>query len=110
MDHNGSWIIKPQYERAWYFSEGLAPVFISSEEAKNNIVMFGSKLPLKVMGWLLDISQGKYGYIDKKGNVVIKPEFDFVFPFSEGLSTVVNYEYQGYIDTNGNYIWRVPIL
>ena len=72
--------------------------------------MFGSTISSRVLEWIVGVSQGKYGYIDKKGNVVIKPEFDFVFPFSEGLSTVVNYEYQGYIDTNGNYIWRFPIL
>ncbi len=29
----------------------------------------------------------KFGYIDKKGNVVIKPEFDSAFYFSKRAST-----------------------
>ena len=30
----------------------------------------------------------KYGYIDNKGNIIIKPQFDFALDFSEGLAAV----------------------
>jgi hypothetical protein len=51
---------------------------------------------------------GQYGYIDKKGNVVIKPRFDYIVDFSNGfalytqkdLTTVV-------VDTNGNNLFEL---
>lgn len=33
-------------------------------------------------------SQYLSGYIDKKGTIIIKPQFDFASPFSQGLATV----------------------
>ena len=30
----------------------------------------------------------KYGFIDKSGKVVIEPQFDEAYPFSEGLAWV----------------------
>jgi len=32
----------------------------------------------------------KYGFIDKMLNVVIKPEYDFAFPFRDGVAIVCN--------------------
>jgi len=31
---------------------------------------------------------GKFGYIDKTGNIIIKPQFDSAWDFSEGLARV----------------------
>jgi hypothetical protein len=46
---------------------------------------------------------GKYGYIDKTGKVVIKPQFENTMGFNEGLAaTKLNGKY-GYIDTEGNW-------
>lgn len=53
-------IIDPQYEDAASFSQDLAAV-------KKN---------------------GKWGYIDTEGNTVIPFQFDYAFPFSEGLAVV----------------------
>ena len=47
---------------------------------------------------------GKYGYIDKKGNWVIQPMFDNAFYFEDGLASVgVNQKY-GFIDKKGNWV------
>lgn len=48
----------------------------------------------------------RYGYMDKKGNVVIAPQFECAEDFSEGLAAVHRPEidYVGYIDTNGKYV------
>ena len=51
-------IIKPQFDEADSFSEGLAAVRVGA----------------------------KYGYIDKQGKIVIKPQLDCAGPFSEGLA------------------------
>lgn len=61
---------------------------------------------------------GKQGYLDEKGDVIIEPKFDLVQLFSEGRAVVgkiVGYdEYEmpkyryGYIDTKGNL--QIPYL
>ena len=52
--------------------------------------------------------EDKWGYADKQnGNrvhVVIKPEYDVVSNFSEGLARVKVEELWGYIDMNGEFV------
>ncbi|EOH7827047.1 TPA: WG repeat-containing protein, partial [Campylobacter coli] len=48
IDKNGEFAIKPNFDDAWYFREGLAKVGLN----------------------------GKYGLIDKSGKIVIEPIFD----------------------------------
>ena len=52
--------------------------------------------------------EGKYGFIDTKGNFAINPQFGSVGSFSEGLAVVVIGSYEegkyGFIDTKGNYV------
>lgn len=47
---------------------------------------------------------GKYGYIDKTGKVVIKPQFDNTMGFNEGLAATSIGKKYGYIDTKGNWV------
>ena len=56
------------------------------------------------------MQNGKFGFIDSKGRVVIKPQFLIVSPFSEGLAAVAignekNLEY-AFIDTTGRIVIR----
>ena len=53
-------MIEPKYQDASYFSEGLAAV-------KQN---------------------DKWGYIDETGKTIIPFEYDYAFPFSEGVAVV----------------------
>ena len=76
-DENKNIVIKPEYDWASCFSEGLATVKLN----------------------------GKFGSIDKKGNIIIQPMYDAVFSFSEGLAPVqLNNRKWGYIDTKGNLV------
>ena len=50
------------------------------------------------------VQNGKHGYINKKGDIVINPQFDFALPFSEGLAPVKLAEKLGYIDKTGKYV------
>jgi hypothetical protein len=57
-------------------------------------------------GRFLINQNGKYGYIDKKGRIVINPQFDLALEFSEGLARV-RVEIggkQGYIDKSGKIV------
>ena len=51
---------------------------------------------------------GKYGYMDKEGNVVINPQFDYAEGFSEGLASVRIGDREsgkyGYIDKEGKMV------
>ncbi|PGH40624.1 MAG: hypothetical protein CRN43_01930, partial [Candidatus Nephrothrix sp. EaCA] len=60
IDKNGKRVIKPQFEDAWEFQEGLARIQLG----------------------------GKYGFIDKNGEIVIKPQFDYAGDFKEGLASI----------------------
>ncbi len=48
----------------------------------------------------------KFGYIDKNGQTVIEPKYDWAEPFSEGLARVKEYSKKGlgFIDKKGNYV------
>jgi hypothetical protein len=54
---------------------------------------------------LFSISQnGKWGFIDEKGKIVINPQFDDVSSFSEGLSGVKIGDKWGFIDKKGKIV------
>ncbi len=48
-------------------------------------------------------SKGKYGYIDKKGNIVIDYQFDLAGSFTEGLAPVKVGKVFGYINHKGEF-------
>jgi hypothetical protein len=53
---------------------------------------------------------GRWGFIDRSGNLVLEPRFQAASPFSEGLARVslpgTGNRVCGYIDTGGN--WAIP--
>lgn len=46
------------------------------------------------------------GFIDKTGSIVLKTEFDEIFPFPRGLPQVWLKGERGYIDRNGKVVWK----
>jgi WG containing repeat len=65
IDKTGAIKIRPQFDVAHDFSDGLATVLVVEGDVQ------------------------KWGYIDTSGTVVIQPQFDQAFDFSEGLAAVV---------------------
>ena len=84
IDKTGQFVINPQFDWAWDFSEGLAAVGIG------------------------DYKGGSWGFIDKSGEYAIYPQFNWAFIFHEGLAAVgigdINEGRYGYIDRSGKYI------
>jgi len=89
-EKTGTFAIKPQFDEAYSFSEGLAAVRFGSEET------------------------GKWGFIDKDGKLVINPTFDkvsFTGTFRHGFvgvakkdrRAVLGYSWS-FIDTEGRLI------
>ena len=59
-------------------------------------------------GGLARITQnGKYGYADRKGRIIIQPEYDYAWDFTEGLAVVGLKGSRGVIDKSGDEI--IPI-
>ncbi len=50
------------------------------------------------------LQNGKWGYIDHVGKVVVNPRFDFADRFSEGMAAIQSGDKWGYIDASGNVV------
>jgi len=114
--------IKPQFESAGLFSDGLAPVviggkygFINTEgtfviNPQFEAVFYPSIDPSNPSNY--SFSDGlaavqvekKWGYIDKTGRFAISPQFDVAHFFVDGLAAVAVGNKWGYIDKAGNYV------
>lgn len=79
IDKSGKVVIKPQFDSAEDFSEGLAQVSSSDKP-------------------------GKYGYVDTTGKMVISPQFDKADSFSEGLALVEADGKDVFIDKTGKVV------
>ncbi|HYL98798.1 MAG TPA: WG repeat-containing protein, partial [Blastocatellia bacterium] len=78
-DRAGRLVIKPGYDEAMDFSEGIAAVR----------------------------KDGKWGFIDKAGNTLISPQFDWVHSFGEGLASVDKDGKFSYIDRDAHVAIRL---
>ena len=85
IDREGRWVFYTRVRRYLYdspFSEGVTP-FQDSKDA--------------------------YGYADKAGKIVIRPQFGSAHGFSEGLAAVAGMQGGcGYIDHGGRMILKLP--
>ena len=50
------------------------------------------------------VQNGKWGYINRSGEVVIAPQFNLAYGFSEGLAAVLTRDGWGYIDATGRMV------
>jgi len=125
IDKAGKIAIEAKYDQVFPFSEGVALVQIDNEwkliDKSGSIVnkpVSSYSPPLEYPyppgqeddpnpEWI----DGKIGYRNKAGQVVIKPEFDDALPFCEGLALVsktdTNY---GYIDRAGKVVIDLQYL
>ena len=76
-DQNGNMVIKPRFDWADDFSEGLAVV---------------------------EVADGNYGYIDTNGEMVLAAKYDVALPFIDGKAQVLEGENRVYIDKEGQVI------
>jgi len=67
------WLVKPRFEKASFFSEGLAAVKIN----------------------------GDYGYINSSGELIIKPVFDLAGDFNDGAASVIKNGRQEFVNRKG---------
>jgi WG repeat protein len=80
LDKTGKWAIKPTFEIASDFSEGLAAVQVSVGKEPHK------KQPTY-----------KWGYVDHDGNFVIPPQFFSAMPFRHGVAVISQWDMQGHL-------------
>lgn len=95
IDATGKLAIAAQYIDAEDFSSGLAAVQLPIDRA--------TETPCKEeqSSWT---SGKKFGYIDRKGAVVVQPQFDVAGPFVEGLAPVRTCNTVSFIDSGGKVV------
>ena len=115
VDKKGKVTIPYAYKEASDFSEGLAfvvsegqpPVCINTSGKKmftcdnsiDHIFNFSEDLARFLS------TDGKYGYINRKGEIVIHAQFEFADDFQEGMAVVKNSEGKcGYINKKGKIV------
>lgn len=109
-DEQGNVVIKPSFQYAHGFSEGLAPVKQDGKwgyiDTKGNFAIQPLYDGAGVFGeGLAPVQQnGKYGYIDKRGNFVIQLLYENAYHFEEGLAAVKQNGRWGFIDPAGNIV------
>ncbi len=92
MDTSGKVVVKPQYDYAEDFSEGLAAV-------KAGDFSDGTA---KV---LLESDKGdRWGFINKQGELIIEPQYEKADDFSDGLAYVLYNGKRGHINKEGTFI------
>ena len=116
IDQQGRLAIPPGYAFATPFEGGLSvaaavqedegapPRIIYIDRRGANVfgtVTFAFGLPFSEGLAAVKFDDGKFGYIDRLGNVTINSQFDYALPFSEGLAPVLLGDRVGYTDRLG---------
>jgi hypothetical protein len=121
IDNTGRIVIRPQFDEAWGFSEGLAPFrdgnkwgyidetgrivirpqFFEATSFKEGLAPVGAFFK----SGFIDQRLGNYGYINKVGGFAIKPQFEVAFEFSDGLAAVLLDGKNSYIDKSGKIVF-----
>jgi hypothetical protein len=123
IDKAGRIIIEPQYDAVTPFSEGVALALIGDKSllidktGKTILSRSTNDLSLSVyedarfsegLAVAYDNAKGKYGFIDRSGEFIIKPMYKAAAPFSEGLARVAvvdgGKEKLGFINHDGQFV------
>lgn len=130
-DLRGKVVIKPQFNYAWPFSDGIAMVYSSAKKNAAFINTLGKRVTeykyarnessKEVSDGLIRVAIKssksptglKYGYINTSGKVVISPKYDHAYQFKNGRACVMdyqgkkaslNYHKVGYINKKGKLV------
>ncbi|OEH86453.1 hypothetical protein BHU72_13625 [Desulfuribacillus stibiiarsenatis] len=117
LNREGQVVIQPQFMTAYSFKNGKTVV----QKSENEFALIGRNgelyqtYPFAFVGPIGDgmmgykaTMDGKYGYIDEKGTIIIEPRFSGALPFENGRAIVNasdNYTNRyGLIDKTGKFI------
>ncbi|BBM82162.1 WG repeat-containing protein [Candidatus Uabimicrobium amorphum] len=127
IDRKGAYIVPLSYDYAFPFHDGLAQVGKTVEKEGEKTIVYGYinpkgkvVIPLTLTGDMPDFlfgfdyifscgrarffENGKWGFIDKKGQKVIAAQYEDVDAFCENLARVKMDGKYGYIDLEGQLV------
>ncbi len=109
-------VIKPKYYLAYPFSDGVAVVYVSTENHSSRQFYINKKgktitnVEFRYISLFRDslgivqLMNRDYGFIDINGNITSKPEFDHLRDFINGLSPVQIKGKYGFINKKGDVV------
>lgn len=113
INTKGELAIPPAYKEADEFNEGLARVRVKGKYG------FINKMGETVLPFSLEVTHAtfndnrlgvkvgdKWGFSDARGKIAVQPSYEYVHPFQEGFAYVRDNKFFGFIDKNGNYIYK----
>ena len=113
INKNGQWVIPAQYDHVSNFRSGLAKVYNAPDDFYIN-PQGKTVYPPLFDEWLFDPGdgtciafkeEGKYGFADSTGQVIIQPQYRMAYSFSEGLAYVEDIQGgTGFINLQGEYV------
>ena len=120
INKKGEFAIKPTFDYADAFSEGLAPVLVNKKYGyidKNGKFIINLQFDyaerfsegMAVVATMTESPDGAVfsnGYINKDGKIVISTKYEDAKRFSEGLAAVYKNKRWGYIDKTGKYVLK----
>lgn len=116
ISRGGRWHIRPQFEEAFDFTEGLARVRVGNQWGYiDQSGRFAIRPQFGRAGYfseglaaVFNSATASYGYVDRKGNWVIRPQFSYASEFTEGLARVWikhdGSQGNGFIDRTGRFV------
>ncbi len=124
VDRNDKTIIPFEYESLGYLDD--AAMILATQASLSGFIDQSGKVIIPLTFYnlfpyqenfarFIDKASGKYGVINRKGNIIVQPKYNDIGFFKNGLAIVSNYNYQtgkgediitkrGYIDTTGKEI------
>src|SRR5262245_33663275 len=119
IDQQGRVVIEPRFSGSSvgiHFGDGLAPIVVAKRWAYIDTTG-RTVFTIPFASWAHPFSEGlagvaidsdddrqKWGFIDRTGKWVIKPKFDEVYGFSEGMGRVIIDRKWGFIDREGKFV------
>lgn len=123
VNSSGQFLIRPRFPAAFHdpgqlpaFKQGLAGVYVESganafgwryidfagNDAFPAVFATGSDFSEGVAA--VAVSAGSWGYVNRDGEFVIEPKFEYAGPFRNGLAAVVKDKKMGYIGKSGAFV------
>ena len=117
INTQGEYVLPLQYDEAENFSEGVAPVCKEGQWRfmdlhGDTVANLGSQYTTVfslIEGRAIVEKDGKFGAIDKAGNLIIDTRFDHLGTFSEGLAYARMGQTQGFVTPSGTFDIQRPI-
>ncbi len=114
LDTHGKIIIKPQFESAADFVNGMAVVgkedALGIIDSKGNLIIAQkySSIEIEENGLIKAEKDEVFGFLNRIGDEVLPVTYDAIGKFSSGLALIAKDDKCGYADANGNI--SIPLI